>query len=113
MVGCWWFVGRGINIQYSTMKMAALITFAVLALAFVTNPDDYKHRAAIEAKFAESAEIDLKKWYAQMLITQLVKSNFTYHDYIIISVCRLQGRVVTVGAFGQVFFIVNPKIGMI
>jgi hypothetical protein len=83
----------------STIKAGrdALVLVALLALALVLNPDKTRHDDAIRAEMARRSPIasffgagHLASWVAE------------YHSIGIASYTKIDGRIVTIGAFGIV-----------
>lgn len=83
-----------------TPLISAIAALIVVALAFALNPSPERHRAEIQQAIGERSPI------AGMLglgaITAFVS---TYHPLGVASYTTVNDRVVSVGAFGMVFFI--------
>lgn len=83
-----------------TPVVSALAALVVVALAFSLNPSPERHREEIRQAIAERSPV------AGLLglgaITAFVS---TYHPLGVASYTTVNGRVVSVGAFGMVFFI--------
>ncbi len=83
-----------------TPLISAIAALIVVALAFALNPSPERHRAEIQQAIGERSPI------AGVLglgaITAFVS---TYHPLGVASYTTVNDRVVSVGAFGMVFFI--------
>ena len=83
-----------------TSVVSAIAALVVVALAFALNPSPERHRDEIQRAIAERSPI------AGLLglgaITAFVS---TYHPLGVASYTTVNDRVVSVGAFGMVFFI--------
>lgn len=83
-----------------TPVVSAVVALAVVASAFALNPSPERHREEIRKAVAERSPV------AGLLglgaITAFVS---TYHPLGVASYTTVNDRVVSVGAFGMVFFI--------
>jgi hypothetical protein len=80
-----------------SVLISIVSTAAVTAAAFVFNPDEAAHAAAIKAAVAAQRPLAgalglgvLTAWRAE------------YHDYGVVSAMRLEGQWVSIGALGYV-----------
>ena len=78
----------------------ALVACAVVALAFVLNPSADQHRAKIKAAVAERSPLA-----GALGIGALAAFASTYHPLGVASYTTVNGKTVSWGAFGMVFFI--------
>ena len=78
----------------------ALVAGAVVALAFVLNPSADQHRAKIKAAVAERSPLA-----GALGIGALAAFASTYHPLGVASYTTVNGKTVSWGAFGMVFFI--------
>jgi hypothetical protein len=92
------------------MKTAGLFILVFVLLAFASNPDAHEHHERLKAEMAQTAGVNADKWWFDMIATQAAKSTVSVSNYFVCSVGRVDGAVVTVGAFSKVFIVVNPKI---
>lgn len=83
---------------------SALVAGAVVALAFVLNPSADQHRAKIKAAVAERSPLA-----GALGIGALAAFASTYHPLGVASYTTVNGKTVSWGAFGMVFFI-QPKL---
>ena len=77
-----------------------LVAGAVVALAFVLNPSADQHRAKIKAAVAERSPLA-----GALGIGALAAFASTYHPLGVASYTTVNGKTVSWGAFGMVFFI--------
>lgn len=78
--------------------VSAAVAAAVTAAAFVLNPSPEQHRARIKAAIAERSPL------AGVLgLGALTAFTSTYHPLGVASYTTVDGRTVSVGAFGMVF----------
>lgn len=78
----------------------ALVAGAVVAIAFVLNPSADQHRAKIKAAVAERSPLA-----GALGIGALAAFASTYHPLGVASYTTVNGKTVSWGAFGMVFFI--------
>lgn len=83
---------------------SALVAGAVVALAFVLNPSAEQHRAKIKAAVAERSPLA-----GALGIGALAAFASTYHPLGVASYTTVNGKTVSWGAFGMVFF-VQPSL---
>jgi hypothetical protein len=84
----------------SAILVSAAMAAAVTASAFVFNPSPAQHRERIKQAIAERSPI--AGWFGVGALTAFVS---TYHPLGVASYTTVEGKVVSVGAFGQVFVI--------
>jgi hypothetical protein len=93
-----------VTIAADMSKTAILITAAIAAAAtasaFVFNPSPEQHRERIKQAIAERSPI--AGFFGVGALTAFVS---TYHPLGVASYTTVEGKVVSVGAFGQVFVI--------
>jgi hypothetical protein len=78
--------------------VSAVIAAAITAAAFVFNPTPEQHRASIKSAVAERSPL------ASILgVGALTAFTSTYHPLGIASYATVNDRVVSIGAFGQVY----------
>ena len=80
--------------------VSALVAGAIVALAFVLNPSAEQHRAKIKAAIAERSPLA-----GALGIGALAAFASTYHPLGVASYTTVNGKTVSWGAFGMVFFI--------
>ncbi|MCC7199058.1 MAG: hypothetical protein IT483_06095 [Gammaproteobacteria bacterium] len=78
--------------------VSAIVSAAVVALAFVLNPSAERHRAEIREAIAERSPI--AGVFGVGAITAFVS---TYHPLGVASYTTVDGKVVSIGAFGVVY----------
>ncbi|MBI3094851.1 MAG: hypothetical protein HYY97_08275 [Rhodocyclales bacterium] len=84
--------------------VSAIAALIVVALAFALNPSPEKHREEIRKIMAERSPIAAVLGLGA--ITAFVSN---YHSLGVASYTKVSDRVVSVGAFGMVFFIEPSK----
>lgn len=80
--------------------VSALVAGAVVALAFVLNPSAEQHRDKIKAAVAERSPLA-----GALGIGALAAFASTYHPLGVASYTTVNGKTVSWGAFGMVFFV--------
>ncbi len=80
--------------------VSALVAGAIVALAFVLNPSAEQHRAKIKAAIAERSPLA-----GALGIGALAAFASTYHPLGVASYTTVNGKTVSWGAFGMVFFV--------
>lgn len=100
--GCLWHFGAGRRegaVQNHPMqKIRIVAALALLAvIAFVTNPSPERHRAKVRQAIAERSPLA-----GALGIGALTAFVSTYHPLGVLSYTTVDGRVVSVGAFGYV-----------
>ncbi len=78
--------------------VSAIVSAVVVALAFVLNPSAERHRAEIREAIAERSPI--AGVFGVGAITAFVS---TYHPLGVASYTTVDGKVVSIGAFGVVY----------
>ena len=78
--------------------VSAIVSAVVVALAFVLNPTAERHRAEIREAIAERSPI--AGVFGVGAITAFVS---TYHPLGVASYTTVDGKVVSIGAFGVVY----------
>lgn len=78
--------------------VTAVVAVAVTAAAFLLNPSPEQHRARIKQAIAERSPIA-----GALGIGALTAFTSTYHPLGVASYTTVNGRTVSVGAFGMVF----------
>lgn len=81
------------------MNKAVVLASAalVIALAFVSNPSAEKHRAAIRTAVADRSPVA-----GALGIGALTAFTSTYESWGVVSITTVNGRTVSIGAFGWV-----------
>ncbi len=80
--------------------VSSLATVAVIALAFVLNPSPEQHRTKIKAAVSERSPLA-----GALGIGALAAFASTYHPLGVASYTTVNGKTVSWGAFGMVFFV--------
>jgi hypothetical protein len=83
-----------------TPVVSAIVALVVVALAFLLNPSPERHRAEIRNAVAERSPIA-----GVFGLGALTAFASTYHPLGVASYTTVNDRVVSVGAFGMVFYI--------
>ncbi len=78
--------------------VSALVSLVVVGLAFALNPSPERHRERIKQAVAERSPIA-----GALGLGALTAFTSTYHPLGVASYTTVDGRVVSVGAFGMVF----------
>ncbi len=85
--------------------ISAIVVGSVVALALVLNPSPEQHRAKIKAAIADRSPVA-----GALGLGALAAFVSTYHPLGVASYTTVNGRTVSWGAFGMVFFI-QPSQG--
>jgi hypothetical protein len=91
------------DMSKTTILISAAIAAALTASAFVFNPSPEQHRERIKQAIAERSPI--AGWFGVGALTAFVSN---YHPLGVASYTTVEDKVVSVGAFGQVF-VIQPK----
>ena len=83
-----------------TIVVAAIAALVAVALGFLLNPSPERHREEIRKAMAERSPIA-----AVLGLGAITAFVSTYHPLGVASYTTVNDRVVSVGAFGMVFFI--------
>lgn len=82
---------------------SAVVAGAVVALAFVLNPSAEQHRTKIKAAVAERSPLA-----GALGLGALAAFASTYHPLGVASYTTVNGKTVSWGVFGMVFFVQPP-----
>jgi hypothetical protein len=84
--------------------VSAIVSGGLVALAFVLNPTPEQHRARIKEAIAERSPVA-----GAIGIGVLTAFTSTYHPLGVASYTTVNGRTVSIGAFGIVYVLPPPE----
>lgn len=91
--------------MFKTPLISAVVALAVVAAAFATNPSPEQHRTRIKEAIAERSPVA-----GAFGIGVITAFTSTYHPLGVASYTTVNGKTISLGAFGMVF-VLPPDAG--